>query len=58
MYNERKEQFVFKFTNIIVSALCLLFVFCVALASVLVFYAGLVVAVRWMIGINYCGCCL
>lgn len=46
MYNERKEQFVFKFTNIIVSALCLLFVFCVALASVLVFYAGLVGAVR------------
>lgn len=46
MDNVRKEQFVIKFTNIIVSVLCLLFVFGVALASVSVFYAGLIGAVR------------
>lgn len=46
MDNVRKEQFVIKFTNIIIYVLCILFVFGVALASVSVFYAGLVGAVR------------
>lgn len=46
MDNVRKEQFVIKFTNIIIYVLCVLFVFGVALAFVSVFYAGLVGAVR------------
>lgn len=44
-FNE-KELFVIKFTNIIVAILSLLFVFGVALASVSVFYAGLIGAIR------------